>query len=150
MLHIYASVSNVFIRMLQVVSSECLQWLYTWFSSFFWYFTSVSDLCCKCFNYFGRMLQMCPLNIAKADLDDVAHGAVGPICSSCLLQLLGPPACAWVWRGACGKPCGRRSRWSNAGHGSGAGHGAARDTMRVWDTERHGPHVKQHRRAAWR
>jgi hypothetical protein len=59
MLHIYASVSNVFIRMLQVVSSECLQWLDTWFSSFsgvsqvFQTYvanvSTVSDVYCKCF-----------------------------------------------------------------------------------------------------
>jgi hypothetical protein len=30
-------------------------------------------------------------------------------------------------------------RWSDAGHGSGAGHGAAQDTMQAWDMERHGP-----------
>jgi hypothetical protein len=93
---------------------------------------------------------MFALDVTKVDLDDVAHGVVGSIGSSCLLQLLGPPACAWVWRSVSRKPCGRKSRWSSTGHGSGAGHGAARDTMRAWDTERRGPHVKQHRRAAWR
>jgi hypothetical protein len=71
MLHIYASVSNVFIRILQVFSSECLQYLqclHTWFQVFLWCFASVSDICCKCFNCFGRMLQVFHLDVAKVDL----------------------------------------------------------------------------------
>jgi hypothetical protein len=41
-------------------------------------FPYVSDVCCKCFNCFGHMLQIFFLNIAKVDL--VLY----------LLQLLGP------------------------------------------------------------
>ena len=71
-----------------------------------------------------------------------AHVVVRPIYSSHLLQLLGPPAYAWMWRGR---------------HGAGTGHGSrvgatvrahdtkwrgprcgARDTVRAQDTERHG------------
>ena len=37
------------------------------FSSFFWCFASVLDICCRCFSYFRRMLQMFHLNIAKVD-----------------------------------------------------------------------------------
>jgi hypothetical protein len=31
-------------------------------------FPRVSDICCKCFNYFGRMLQMFSLDVIKVDL----------------------------------------------------------------------------------
>jgi len=31
-------------------------------------FPRVSDVCCKCFNCFGRTLQMFPLDVAKVDL----------------------------------------------------------------------------------
>jgi hypothetical protein len=44
------------------------------------YVVNVSSKCCK--SRYG-----------------VAHVIVAPICNSCLLQLLGPPSCAWVWRG---------------------------------------------------
>jgi hypothetical protein len=105
---------------------------------FFWCFASVSDVCCKCFNYFGRILQMFPLDVTKVDLvlhmlqwDPSAAGI------SRLVQLLGLPACAWVWRDASGIPRGRRSRWSGAGHGAGVGHNGV------------GPHVKQRRHATW-
>ena len=37
-------------------------------SSFLWCFASVSDVCCKCFNCFGRMLQMFSLDVAKVDM----------------------------------------------------------------------------------
>jgi hypothetical protein len=37
-------------------------------SSFFWYFASVSDVCCKCCNCFRRMLQVFHLDVAKIDL----------------------------------------------------------------------------------
>jgi hypothetical protein len=70
---------------------DVLQWLHTCFSC-------VSDGCCKCFNYYGCMLQMFPLDVAKVDLV-FAHVVVDTICSSRLLQLLSPPACTWVWRG---------------------------------------------------
>jgi hypothetical protein len=55
-------------------------------------FSGVSDVCCKCFKYFKRMLQVFYLDVAKVDIG-VAHFAVGPICSNHQLQLLGPPAC---------------------------------------------------------
>jgi len=38
-----------------------LQWLHT-------SFPRVSDVCCKYFNYFRRVLQMFPLDVAKVDL----------------------------------------------------------------------------------
>jgi hypothetical protein len=38
-----------------------LQWLHMCFSR-------VSDVYCKCFNCFGHMLQMFPLDVAKVDL----------------------------------------------------------------------------------
>jgi hypothetical protein len=44
---------------------------------------------------------------------------VRPICSSHLLQLLGPLACAYEWKGR---------------HGAGVGHKAMRDTKRAWAT----------------
>jgi hypothetical protein len=37
------------------------------FSSFFWCFASVSDVSCKCFSCFGRMLQIFHLDITKVD-----------------------------------------------------------------------------------
>jgi hypothetical protein len=58
-----------FIRMLQLFSSGCLQWLHTLVSSFFWCFASVSDVCCKCrCNCFGCMLQVFRLDVTKVDL----------------------------------------------------------------------------------
>jgi hypothetical protein len=69
-------------------------------------FPGISDVCCKCFNCFGRMLQVFLLDVVKGDLG-VAH-VVGLICNSHLLQLLGSPACACVERvPRCG--CGTRS-----------------------------------------
>jgi hypothetical protein len=59
-------------------------------------------------------LQVFYQDVAKVDLG-IAHIAVGLICSTDLLQLLGPPACTWVWRGRHG---------AGAGHGVGAGHEA--------------------------
>jgi hypothetical protein len=59
-------------------------------------------------------LQVFHLDVAKVDLG-ITHVAVGPIYSTYLLQLLGPPACTWVWRGRHG---------AGAGHSVGAGHGA--------------------------
>jgi hypothetical protein len=52
-----------------------LQWLYMCFSS-------VSDVCCKCFSCFGRMLQVFHL--------DVARVVMGPTCHC---------ACAWEAEG---------------------------------------------------
>jgi hypothetical protein len=64
------------------------------FPSFFWCFVSVSDVCCKCFSYFGRTLQVFNMDVAKVD---------------CVLHML---QCAWevegrerplraVWRRRC-------------------------------------------------
>jgi hypothetical protein len=41
---------------------------YNRFSSVFRYFASVSDVCCKCFSYFRRMLQVFHLNVVKVYL----------------------------------------------------------------------------------
>jgi hypothetical protein len=38
-------------------------------------FTSVSNVCCKCFSYFGLMLQVFHLNIKKVNL--VLHVTMG-------------------------------------------------------------------------
>jgi hypothetical protein len=38
------------------------------FSSFFWCFASVSDICCKCFIYFSRILQVLYSDVIKVDL----------------------------------------------------------------------------------
>ena len=81
----------------------------------------------------------------------VAHVAVGPICGSHLLQLLGSSVCVWVWRGhhgvwardteQCGTQsvpgtwCGRETR-SGMNHGAGAGHGMSQDTKRTRATVR--------------
>jgi hypothetical protein len=37
------------------------------FFKFFWCFVNVLDVCCKCFSYFRRMLQVFHLNVAKVD-----------------------------------------------------------------------------------
>jgi hypothetical protein len=68
-LYIYASVSSVFIRRLQVFSSGSYSVCngYTRVFKFFLVFSSVSDECCKYFSCFGHMLQMFHLNIAKVD-----------------------------------------------------------------------------------
>jgi hypothetical protein len=36
-------------------------------SSFFWCFISVSDVCCKFFSYFGHILQVFHMSVAKVD-----------------------------------------------------------------------------------
>ena len=51
------------------------------------------DVCCKCFNCFGRMLQMFHL--------DVVYLVLHTICRIRLLQLVGLPACAWGLEGVC-------------------------------------------------
>ena len=53
----------------------------------------------------------------------VAYVVVRPIYSSHLLKLLGPPACAWMWRGH---------------YGAATGH-EARATVRARDMEQRGP-----------
>jgi hypothetical protein len=41
---------------------------YTRCFKFFWYFASVSEVCCKCCNCFRHMLQVFHLDVAKVDL----------------------------------------------------------------------------------
>jgi hypothetical protein len=85
------------------------------------------------------MSQVFHLDVVKVDLG-VAHIAMEPICSSHLLQLLGLPACAWVWRGRHGAGAGHEAR---TGHGAGVVHETAWATVRIQDTELCGPHMKQ-------
>jgi hypothetical protein len=62
--HMLLSVSCYFKRMFQVFHLDIayiLQWLYTCFSC-------VSNVCCKCFGCFGRLLQVFHLDVAKLDL----------------------------------------------------------------------------------
>jgi hypothetical protein len=80
-----ASVSSeyciCFTHMLQMLHPDVvyvLQWLHT-------YFSRVSDICCKCFDCFGRILQMFLLDVVKVDL--VLHmlqcypfAVAGPAC----------------------------------------------------------------------
>jgi hypothetical protein len=63
------------------------------FKFFFWRFASVLDVYCKCFNYFGRILQMFPLDIAKVDL--VLHMFRGTHLQQSLVAAVGP-ACMGV------------------------------------------------------
>jgi hypothetical protein len=65
MLYIYASVSGVFIHMLQVFSHM--------FLSFCWCFVSVLNVCYKCFSCFKCMLQVFHLNLAKVAGPAWAH-----------------------------------------------------------------------------
>jgi hypothetical protein len=62
MSHIYANVSSVLIRMLQVFSSGCCN-VCNSYPRVFKFFL----LFCKCFNCFDRMLQVFLLNVAKVD-----------------------------------------------------------------------------------
>jgi hypothetical protein len=92
------NVLSVFRRMLQVfyldvayishICCKCFIWMLHMFAMVFKCFASVSDVCCKSFNYFERMLQVFDLDVVKKDLS-VAHVAIGLTCCSCLLQLLG-------------------------------------------------------------
>jgi hypothetical protein len=113
-----------FIRMLQ--SGYCI-----YFAMAINVFSGVSDVCCKCFNCFERMLQVLHLDITKVNLS-VAHVAMGPICSNHFEQLLGSPACAWVWRERHDADAGHEARMghgvgveqSGTDHGASTGHGA--------------------------
>jgi hypothetical protein len=51
-------------------------------------FSSVSDVCCRCFSCFGHMLQVFHLDVSKVD-QDATHIAMCPTCHNLLLQLLG-------------------------------------------------------------
>jgi len=59
----------------------------------------------KCFRRMLQVFQLFRTYVANVfsrcckSRSSVAHVAMWPIYSSCLLQLLGPPACTWVWRG---------------------------------------------------
>ena len=100
MLHIYAYCKRMFhvfhTYVASVLSGCCI------------YFAMATNMFSWCFR---RMLQVFHLDVAKIDLS-VAHVAVGLICNSHLLQLLGPPT-----------GTGHEVR---AGHGVSIGHGAAR------------------------
>jgi hypothetical protein len=78
MFHLFQTyVANVSFGMLQCkcfgcfhtyvanILSGCLQWLHTCFQDFSDVFVSVSNVCCKCFSYFGHMLQAFHLDVAK-------------------------------------------------------------------------------------
>jgi hypothetical protein len=111
-----------FIRMLQMFYLDVayvLQWLQTCFPG-------VSDVCYKYFNCFRYMLQVFHLDVAKVDLS-VVHVAVRPISSSHILQLLGPPACMWVWRRRHDAGVGNEAR---VGHGAGVEHEATQVMVR--------------------
>jgi hypothetical protein len=113
--HIYC---NCFIQMFHMfhtyvlsVSSGCC----IYFAMATHVFPGVSDVCCKYFNCFGRMLQV--LSRCYKSRSVVAHITVKLICSTHLLQWLGTPIYAWMWRGP---SVGHRMR---AGYGVEAGHG---------------------------
>ena len=54
--------------------------------NFFWCFASVSDVCCKCFNCFGHMLQIFPQDVTKVD-QDVAYVVIAiHVCFECMFQ----------------------------------------------------------------
>ena len=109
----FIRVLHMFHTYVASVLFECcvfLQWLHTFFLVF--------NICSKCFNLFWTYV-VSVLSRCCKNRSGVACVAVGPICSSHMLQLLGPPACAWVWRGR---------------HGAGTRHRAAWATVQVRDT----------------
>jgi hypothetical protein len=85
-------------------------------------FPRVLDVCCKCFNCFGRMLQMFPLNVAKVDM--VEHTLQWPDAT------VGPACMRMGVNGA--RVIGARNRVRTNRDGAGMGHEAA------WDTKRRG------------
>jgi hypothetical protein len=113
MLHIFSHIYMMQVFHLDV--AYVLQWLHTCFPH-------VSNVRCKCFNCFRRMLQMFSSRCCKSR-SVVAYVAVDAIYSSRLLQLLGPPARAWVWRGH------ERQAWETVQ--------VQIETERARDTERH-------------
>jgi hypothetical protein len=137
MLHVFCpDVAYAFTYMLQVFYLDVayvFQWLHICFPR-------VTDVCCKCFNSFRRLLQMLSLDVTKVDLvlymlqwTPYATAA----CCSCW-AFLHAHGCGGGVRGKREKPHGhkfrrseRRTR-SNEGHGAGTRHEAAL-----------GPHVKQ-------
>jgi hypothetical protein len=83
---------------------------------FFLVFASVSDICCKCFNYFERMLQVFHMNIAKVNRGLHMLQGNPPVAytyCSCLDAIeraqMVPRACAGKWRGRERSP--RVVRW---------------------------------------
>ena len=71
MLHINASVSGVFTRILQVFHLNVCICCYNGYTRVFKFFLvfckCVLDVYCKCFSCFGRMLQVLHLDVAKVD-----------------------------------------------------------------------------------
>jgi hypothetical protein len=138
MLHIYTSVSGVFIRTLQVLSFGCcnvLQWLHTCFQVFFLCFASVSnsDVCCKYFSYFGRMLQGFYLDVSHVERDPLAAAAY----YSCWGTAKRAPMCGRSVQ-ALWTPSGRAKQagagnWVQGNRPAGVG---VRTRVRVW-TSRH-------------
>jgi hypothetical protein len=91
---------SCFIHMLQVFHLDVayvLQWLHTYFLSFFWCFASVSDVCRKCFSCFRTYVASVSSKGYKSKLG-VVHDVIGPTYHNRLLQLLGRRR---------GSPCGR-------------------------------------------
>ena len=80
MLHMFSHICYICFAMATHVFSLCFRCMLQVFQLFQTYVASVSPRCCK--SRYG-----------------VAHVVVDPICISRLLQLLGLPACAWVWKG---------------------------------------------------
>jgi hypothetical protein len=118
----YLDVSYIFTHMLQVFHLDVayvLKWLHMCFSR-------VSDICCKCLNYFGCMLQMFPLDVAKSrsgvHMLQWTPSTTATCCS--FKACLHARGCEGGRSDRHGKLCGRRSRQSGAGHGVGTGHEA--------------------------
>jgi hypothetical protein len=89
-----------FIHMLQVFHLDVayvLQWLHTYFLSFFWCFASVSDVCRKCFSCFRTYVASVSSTSYKSKLG-VIHVVIEHTYHSRMLQLLGRRR---------GSPCGR-------------------------------------------
>ena len=88
----------------------------------------------KCFRRMLQVFQLFRTYVANVfsrcckSRSSVAHVAMWPIYNSRLLQLLGPPACAWVWRGCeqetvqaqieTGRHGTRSERGTHYGHGT--------------------------------
>jgi hypothetical protein len=125
------SVSDVcckrFIWMLQSRSEYCI-------------YMHVANVCFKCFRCFICMLQVFYLHVAYVLQWLTCFSNVSDICYKCftcfrrtrccksrslvlhLLQLLGPPPFAWVWRGCHGAGALHEV---HVGYGAGTEHGAA-------------------------
>jgi hypothetical protein len=94
MLHVYASVPGVFIRIFASIfiwMFQCFAMATHMLSSFFLGVLQVfQTLCCRYFSCFGRILQVFHLDVAKVDrMLHMLNGSMGPTCRSHLLQLLG-------------------------------------------------------------